>query len=171
MYKGQADAADPNFFESQRQTLCNWHLQDPVNEPEWNRTWLIAQYQSGKPNPFVLDCTLPERCYCAEFEQPCTPVATDEVADNPSFTLKNIAPNPIADEAMLSFQLHEPGRVRLEVFSAFGKPLDAVELGWLAAGDQQIRWTKKANMPSGLFLFRLGFENGAGVVGKAVVLP
>ncbi|MFQ5447450.1 MAG: endonuclease, partial [Saprospiraceae bacterium] len=77
MYKAQADQAGPVFFEVQRQTLCAWHFLDPVDETEWNRTWKIAEHQSGKPNPFVLDCTLPERTYCGEFGMTCT-VATSE---------------------------------------------------------------------------------------------
>ncbi|MBI1224498.1 MAG: endonuclease I [Bacteroidetes bacterium] len=174
MYKAQADAANSSFFESQRQTLCAWHLLDPVDEPEWNRTWLIAQYQSGKPNPFVLDCTLPERCYCAEFNTKCTPAALEEEADNQLFALKSISPNPFDETTVLHFVLQEPGRVRLEVFDAFGNKLDEVELGHFAAGEQQATWTKKADTASGICFFMLYFENGnqTGVaVTKVLILP
>lgn len=174
MYKAQADAANPAFFESQRQTLCAWHLLDPVDEPEWNRTYRIAQYQSGRPNPFVLDCTLPERCYCTEFNQPCTPAAAEEVAENQPFTLASIAPNPFDETTSLRFTLHEAGGVRLQVFSAFGNKLDEADLGWLPAGEQQTTWTKKADTASGICFFMLYFENGNGVnmaVEKALILP
>jgi hypothetical protein len=173
MYKAQADAASPTFFESQRQTLCAWHLLDPVDEPEWNRTWLIAHYQSGKPNPFVLDCTLPERCYCAEFNTPCTPAAAGEVADKQAFRFESISPNPIEESASLRFSLPRSGKVRLEVFSAFGNRLDEAELGWLPAGEQQFLWTKKADAASGICFFMLYFEDGKEVnlsVKKAVML-
>ena len=63
MYEPQANAADPTFFQLQRQTLCDWHLLDPIDGAEWSRTWGIASYQQGKPNPFVVDCTLAERTY------------------------------------------------------------------------------------------------------------
>ncbi len=173
MYKAQADAANSTFFESQRQTLCAWHLLDPVDEPEWNRTWRIAQYQSGKPNPFVLDCTLPERCFCTDFGQACTPAATNEATANQLFTFESIAPNPFAETAVVSFTLHEPGQVRLEVSNAFGQKLDDGALGWLPAGQQQFRWTKKADAASGICFFRLVFENGnqaGSVIRKALVL-
>lgn len=174
MYKGQADAANLTFFESQRQTLCAWHLLDPVDEPEWNRTWRIAQYQSGKPNPFVLDCTLPERCYCAEFNTFCTPAAANEVADKQTFIFESISPNPFDETTSLLFTLPQAGKVRLEVFSAFGNKLDEMELGWLPAGEQQITWTKKADTASGICFFMLYFENENGAVTavkKALILP
>ncbi|MCB0562372.1 MAG: endonuclease, partial [Phaeodactylibacter sp.] len=31
IYRSQANAEDPNFFESQRETLCEWHIADPVD--------------------------------------------------------------------------------------------------------------------------------------------
>ncbi|MBK8562181.1 MAG: endonuclease [Saprospiraceae bacterium] len=170
MYKAQADAANQNFFNSQRQTLCAWHLLDPVNEPEWNRTWLIAPYQSGKPNPFVLDCTLPERCYCADFGTKCTPAATEQGADNQSFTLKSISPNPLQDFAVLRFTLPTAGRVRLAVFGAFGNKLDEVDLGWMGEGRQEAVWQRPADVASGMSFFRLEFE-GAFLVKKAILLP
>lgn len=174
MYKAQADAASPTFFESQRQTLCGWHLLDPVDEPEWNRTWLIATYQSGKPNPFVLDCTLPARCYCAEFQQTCTPAADHEVTENQPFAFESISPNPFQESAMLRFNLKTTGKVRLEVFTAFGKKLDEQDLGQLPAGEQQFLWTKKADAAGGICFFRLFYENGsqaASFVERALLLP
>lgn len=173
MYKAQADAASPSFFESQRQTLCAWHLLDPVDEPEWNRTWHIAQYQSGKPNPFVLDCTLPERCYCAGL-QTCTPAAANEAVENQTFVFESISPNPFQETALLRFKLQAAGKVRLEVFSAFGNKLDERDLGLLTAGEQQFQWTKKADATSGICFFRLFYENGnqtGSWMGKALILP
>ena len=58
IYRGQANAADPNFFVQQRATLCQWQAQDPADAQELTKTWRIAHYQEGKPNPYVLDCTL-----------------------------------------------------------------------------------------------------------------
>ncbi len=66
MYKTEADSADETFFEKQRETLLAWHKQDPVDEQELNRTRLIAKYQSGKPNPFVIDESLASRLYSSE---------------------------------------------------------------------------------------------------------
>lgn len=60
------DQADTSWFLSQRSTLCEWHGLDPVDEDEWNRNNRIAEVQSGKRNPFVLDCTLAYRSFCKE---------------------------------------------------------------------------------------------------------
>jgi len=68
MYRSQADAA---FFQRQRKTLCQWHYLDPVDSLEWSRNLQIAAYQDGKPNPFILDCSLAKRTYCQDVDQTC----------------------------------------------------------------------------------------------------
>ncbi len=60
MYKEQADT---NFFNIQKETLRQWNLQDEVDQAELDRSALIATYQDGKENPFVLDTTLVRRAY------------------------------------------------------------------------------------------------------------
>lgn len=77
MYEIQADRA---FFEEMRPTLCQWHLKDPVDSLEWYRTYKIATYQDQKPNPFVLDCSLPKRCYCSDISECLTQV--NEIKEN-----------------------------------------------------------------------------------------
>lgn len=69
IYRDQADTA---WFESQLEDLCKWHLLDPVDKDEWERNERIAQAQSDKLNPFILDCTLAKRCFCPE-EPSCNP--------------------------------------------------------------------------------------------------
>lgn len=69
IYRQQADLA---YFEEQRAELCKWHSLDPVDEREWTNNQTIATYQSNKPNPFILDCTLAYRCYCPD-DPPCVP--------------------------------------------------------------------------------------------------
>jgi endonuclease I len=64
MYRAQADAAAPGFFDEQRADLCNWHLADPADDREQTRNEKIAALQDGRLNPFVLDCTLARRAYC-----------------------------------------------------------------------------------------------------------
>ncbi|CAN1212558.1 Endonuclease I [Tumidithrix helvetica PCC 7403] len=63
LYKSQADSEDPNFFQKQQKTLCEWHQQDPVDTAELSRSHAIVEYQ-GNENPFVLDKTLASRTYC-----------------------------------------------------------------------------------------------------------
>lgn len=93
MYKSEADAADPAFFELQRETLCDWHYADPVDQVEWERSQKIANWQEGKANPFVLDCSLAARIYCDEISVECMTVDIDEEA----ILNVNIYPNPTAE--------------------------------------------------------------------------
>ena len=62
-YTMYSDVADNNFWELQKETLFNWHLEDYPDTDEINRTWDIASYQQNKPNPFVIDNSLIERIY------------------------------------------------------------------------------------------------------------
>jgi len=62
-YTIYTNEADNNFFNTQKDILYQWHLNDPANDEEINRTWLIANYQNNIPNPFILDSTLIYRCY------------------------------------------------------------------------------------------------------------
>ena len=63
MYKSEADAADPIFFEVQKEFLRSWNTLDSVSTQEYNRTCAIAPFQDNKVNPFVIDPTLVERAY------------------------------------------------------------------------------------------------------------
>ena len=62
-YTMYSEVAEEDFFNLQKETLYQWHLEDPPYEDETNRTWAIAEYQENKPNPFILDATLVERAY------------------------------------------------------------------------------------------------------------
>ncbi|KKT73332.1 MAG: hypothetical protein UW70_C0086G0001, partial [Candidatus Peregrinibacteria bacterium GW2011_GWA2_44_7] len=55
------------WWTGQKYTLRNWHLTDPSDALEKTRTWLIAAYQQNKPNPFVIDSSLVDRCYFPEY--------------------------------------------------------------------------------------------------------
>lgn len=63
VYRFQADEADANFFPSQKETLCDWNQDDPIDNGELERSHLVASYQ-GNENPFVIDATLADRAYC-----------------------------------------------------------------------------------------------------------
>ena len=62
-YTMYSEVAEEDFFNLQKETLYQWHMEDPPSEDETNRTWGIAEYQENKPNPFILDNTLIERTY------------------------------------------------------------------------------------------------------------
>lgn len=55
--------ANFSFFDGQRDTLLDWHEQDPVDATEMRRNLIQAGYQENAVNPFVLDSTLADRAY------------------------------------------------------------------------------------------------------------
>ena len=61
------NVVNENFFQLQKDVLYQWHIQDPPDNEEINRTWAIASYQNNIPNPFILDSSLIYRCYYYEF--------------------------------------------------------------------------------------------------------
>lgn len=63
MYKSEADAADPIFFEVQKDFLRSWNTLDSVSTHEYQRTCAIAAIQGNDVNPFVIDPSLVERAY------------------------------------------------------------------------------------------------------------
>ncbi|MEK7257804.1 MAG: endonuclease [Bacteroidota bacterium] len=142
MYKVQADAADPTFFASQRETLCHWQYLDPADSLEIARTWLIAHYQDGKPNPYILDCTLPARSFCSDVPITCAfpPIATGEPqsAISKQDQPLTIIPNPARQSLTLgvtvagSLTITDPvGRL---VLRQPWQPGDEIEASALPAG-------------------------------------
>jgi uncharacterized protein len=56
--------ANASFFQTQKDTLCKWQANDPIDAGEVERSHAIAKTPQGNDNPFVLDPTLPQRTYC-----------------------------------------------------------------------------------------------------------
>lgn len=81
-YRNEADKKSKTFFSSMLPDLCLWHRFDKVDSTEINRSMAIARIQSNV-NPFIIDPSLAERCYCAAY--PDNPIKTYSV---------NISPNP-----------------------------------------------------------------------------
>ncbi|MBC7775449.1 MAG: endonuclease [Phycisphaerae bacterium] len=117
MYRAQANLADPNYFELQRPTLCQWANQDPADSAELRKTWRIAPYQDGKPNPFVIDCTLARRCWCPGVTPNCL-VSTDAPAAPFEGALR-VWPNPAND--MLFFQVETDGPATVALLDFLGR--------------------------------------------------
>lgn len=121
MYTTEALNADPNFFENQRATLCQWHYQDRADSAELIKTWRIAPYQQNKPNPFVLDCTLARRLYCPELPNDCQTVSA-KTPEMPMLPLR-VMPNPWRGQGRVEALLPEGGQVRLRLLSVLGQEL------------------------------------------------
>lgn len=151
LYQTQFNLADPVFFESQRLTLCRWQQQDPADAGELRKTWRIALYQEGKPNPFVLDCSLAHRCWCPETPPfNCTVGATEVSA--PSALNLQVWPNPTSSPAQIAMQLPFEGDVRVLLHSTTGQVLQSFIQEKVAAGDFKLplQWT--GDHPGLLFL-------------------
>jgi endonuclease I len=95
IYRSECQRLDSTFFPTMAHDLCLWHYADPVSQNEWNKNALIKLYQGGKDNPFILDCTLPERSYCSESGLKCTP---GQVREAHTLSEINIYPNPVLDQ-------------------------------------------------------------------------
>ena len=119
MYQESADTADPDFFESQRETLCDWHLLDPVDENEWKRTHEIAEYQDGKPNPYVLDCSLALRTFCSQLTTNCQEVSS--VLTNELLVESLVVfPNPASEHVNVRINSNGPTKTNVNVYSSIG---------------------------------------------------
>ncbi|HHH54550.1 MAG TPA: T9SS type A sorting domain-containing protein [Bacteroidetes bacterium] len=120
IYHEQALNADPDFFDIQKKVLCDWHFQDPVDSLEWARTWLIAKYQDGKPNPFVLDCSLASRTYCDFLSDGCRRVSNKDILNSNDIMLK-IFPNPASEFIKVKFINTGFNKIEIEVLNILGK--------------------------------------------------
>jgi hypothetical protein len=140
MYKSQAVAADPAFFELQRPTLCQWHEQDPADQLEQVHSWRIAAYQDGKPNPYALDCTLARRAYCPELTAvECLTVGTGAGPDPAAAFPVQVRPNPFGSAATVELILPFPGALRLRLLTLLGREVATFRADAVPAGAYSYR--------------------------------
>ncbi|MBL7829831.1 MAG: endonuclease [Saprospiraceae bacterium] len=119
MYKAEADAADHNFFNIQKNTLCQWHLLDPVDSLEWVRNDIIAKYQGGSKNPYILDCTLPFRTFCPDYLPACdTTVDTKIVISQKEL---KIYPVPFSSEITICAQAEFSKAISITISDLIGR--------------------------------------------------
>ena len=139
------------YFESMRPTLCAWHYEDAVDQQEWDRTWAIAAIQSNKPNPFVLDCTLPERSYCSGLGYMCNPDATDE--PKPLISLFGVSPNPVSLVAKIRFTLESLApNAELVVYDMMGRKIEAQNVKNLSPGQNEL-FVDTSSWQSGFYIY------------------
>ena len=136
IYRDEAVAAAPEFFNQQRTTLCQWHAQDPVDAIEWERTYRIAGHQDDKPNPFVLDCTLAARLYCPELQGDNCITAT--VGPNVYELAAQFSPNPSRGTGTLQITAEEAGELLVEYYDASGRRWQTESMS-LLAGETQLQ--------------------------------
>lgn len=149
MYRAQANLADPNYFELQRPTLCQWANQDPADSTELIKTWRIAPYQDGKPNPFVIDCTLASRCWCPGVPPNCL-VGT--VAPPAPFKgALRVWPNPANDLLFVEIETDAPATITvLDVLGRNVMPAYVKTSAGKGEGFFQLE-----NLPRGLYFVQI----------------
>jgi hypothetical protein len=160
MYRSEANAADPFYFDLMRETLCEWHFLDPVDSLEWAQNFLKANYQDGRPNPYILDCTLPERTFCLDYPLTCFPLAAEEM--EPFYSTKVEAfPNPVFDEVMLNFKLDRSAAVSIELFDLLGNRLLSLPERSFEKGEAKYP-IELGTLPSGMYIASLRFTSRNG---------
>ena len=160
MYRQEATNADPSFFNIMRPTLCQWHIDDPVDSLEYIRTFLIAQFQGDRPNPFILDCTLPQRTYCQDtFTECMVSTDTDDAPDRP--LEPSIFPNPFTSAIRLDMPVLESGALLLEVVNMFGQTVGGEHVAIAAPGDFATE-LELGSLPSGVYQLRATLHSASG---------
>ena len=96
----------------------------------------------------------------SEWKRAKRPVLAEEqigLPDSPQ--LAQNAPNPFNSQTILSYFLHAPGPVRLEVFALTGQRVAVLHQGPQQAGYHRLRWDARDDsgrpMASGMYLYRL----------------
>ncbi|MCB0706697.1 MAG: endonuclease, partial [Saprospiraceae bacterium] len=136
IYRNEANAANPDFFESQRADLCEWHALDPVDPDEWERTYLIAAYQDDKPNPFILDCTLAARMYCPGLEVECgTNLSAEETSLQELSGRIDLFPNPSQGQLNIQLELLYPVELQVRLLDLQGRVIKELIRTDLQAGN------------------------------------
>lgn len=103
LYQKQADKSDSRFFPSMLADLCQWHRKDKVDSVEWKKTLAIGRIQ-GKVNPFVIDATLAERCFCASVISEPTKIYTMDLYPNPTKGLFYISIPEYSGQVIMSIK-------------------------------------------------------------------
>lgn len=166
MYRQEAMDADPDFFEIQRKTMCEWHDMYPVDSMEYVRSFIIADYQDGKVNPFVLDCSLASRLYCSDVEQTCQ-VTSIAAVDISLYNIK-IMGNPVVGNTIkVTVESPEPGYWTVQMMNSLGQVVNREDL--LFSTEFHSWEIARNNLPEGVYF--LEFSYGKAPSGKRLRLP
>jgi len=155
MYRTKADSTDPTFFERQKQTLRYWNSYDPVDAAEIQRTELIATYQNGKVNPFVLDTTLIGRAHFG-----VTTIAPGNLSKSiaKDFILISNYPNPFNNSTVISVDFPRTGHMQTEIYNLSGQLVEKLPSETVNAGNYKI-YLNCDSWASGVYLVEVQFEH------------
>ncbi|MEM6398300.1 MAG: endonuclease [Bacteroidota bacterium] len=168
IYRPEADAVLPSWIDQQLDDLCQWHLDDPVDIRELNRSSAIAFYQDGKENPFVVDCSLARRAYCPNLPQQQCLSSTEDVNLPAEVLIQVIGSNRHANEKILSIEILKPLRLEVDWYDALGRMLSTQQLGYLSEGLLQLKYNER--MASGPLVARLRMWHDGRWVMKSTVV-
>lgn len=144
IYRPEADAADPAFFGVQRAAFCKWHFDDPVDAAEWERNELIAQYQDGKANPFILDCTAAQRAYCSEYQNDCI-ISSIETPSVKQELQARIFPLPCGSACTIELDLPVSGELNIIQMDLLGRIISQQNWNYLQSGIQSLQLENSQN--------------------------
>lgn len=146
IYHDDAVAAAPLFFDLQRDNLCQWHEEDPADDFELLRTERIASYQDGKPNPFIVDCSLAKRTYCPELSE-CAQVGFSNLQSE----LIRLEVDQMGERV----RLHAPDMEswRVQVVDSLGKVVREFKL-------VPNEWSVPLDIPAGLYFITASIKSG-----------
>lgn len=156
-YTTYREVADASFFGEMRETLCEWHYEDPVDSLEWDRNKQIAEWQSGIRNPFVLDCSLAARTYCPDVPQNCEFTSTED----PRGIIEKLKPNPTSDFIELVIEPQGESLI-YRLYSAHG---EEIRKAMMRSGESTLRFSVD-DLPSGMYLIQLRTMKTGAIVGS-----
>ena len=153
-YRDFALAADPDYFELQREDLCYWHFEDPADEREEMRNELIATYQGGYKNPFILDCTLAERSYCMDIPTECMPTSVEPTTFLEDLELQVQSAGPTIN-LKLNCDLCKVQKI--DLFHISGIYISNKSINSVINGYQQFE-LHSGHLPSGMYIVNVRVE-------------
>ncbi|MEL6393941.1 MAG: endonuclease [Bacteroidota bacterium] len=169
IYRPEADAADDDWIVPQLNSLCNWHLEDPVDQRELDRSTAIAFYQDGKENPFVLDCSLVRRAYCPDLpEQQCL-TSTNEAAQVAESHLQIIGSYGLGQNRRLTIEILQNLYLEVDWYDTLGRKLASSDFGLVESGQFDV--VPQIQLLSGPVIAQLKTRANQGWSIKTVVIP
>ena len=162
VYREEVNAADPDYFAPQIETLCQWNIEDPVDDTEWQRTNAIATYQGGIANPFIQDCTLATRTYCAGITPPCVPSSIETQNGMKSFSWQ-LFPNPTSDQLTVEIDISIQMQLNLDIRNALGQSIASIDLGQHPEGKHEVSLNlKDYQLAKGIYFCQILASNKVG---------
>ncbi len=125
------------------------------------RTYLISQFQDGKVNPFILDCTLPQRTYCQDTWIECL-ISTDITTPNGQAKEEAILyPNPLSTTLQVQIPAPQKGHLALEVYNMLGQDVGGKIVEIAAPGTFEGELNLET-LPKGVFVLQATLHTESG---------